>query len=74
MGRYRRLGIEPGRQSLDARRWADAAAEARDEVLETGAVGVNAARRLGNQTLDLWGFRTSPLVLTWALMLPVRIR
>jgi hypothetical protein len=47
-----RLGIERGRQSLDARRWADAAAEARDKVLETGAEGVNAARRLGIETLD----------------------
>ena len=47
-----RLGIERGRQSLDARRWADAAAETRDNMLETGAEGVNAARRLGNGTLD----------------------
>ena len=47
-----RLGIERGRQSLDARRWVDAAAEARDKMLETGAGGVNAARRLGNETLD----------------------
>jgi hypothetical protein len=47
-----RLGIEPGRQSMDARRWADAAAETRDNMLETGAEGVNVARRLGNETLD----------------------
>jgi predicted transcriptional regulator len=47
-----RLGIERGRQSLDARRWVDAAAEARDKVLETGEEGVDAARRLGNETLD----------------------
>jgi rRNA processing protein Krr1/Pno1 len=47
-----RLGIERGRYSLDARRWVDAAAEARDKALETGAGGVNAARRLGNETLD----------------------
>ncbi|MGW2049241.1 hypothetical protein ACWCPF_29255 [Streptomyces sp. NPDC001858] len=46
-----RLGIEHGRQSLDARRWVDAAAEKRDKVLETGAGGVIAARRLGNETL-----------------------
>ena len=32
-----RLGIESGRQSLEARRWADAAAEVRDKALETGA-------------------------------------
>ena len=47
-----RLGIERGRQSLEARRWADAAAEVRDKALETGADGVDAARRLGNETLD----------------------
>ncbi len=47
-----RLGIELGRQSLEARRWVDAAAEVRDKVLETGAEGVDAARHLGNETLD----------------------
>jgi hypothetical protein len=47
-----RLGIERGRQSLEARRWVDAAADVRDKVLETGAVGVDAARLLGNETLD----------------------
>jgi hypothetical protein len=47
-----RLGIERGRQSLEAKRWADAATEARDKALETGADGVDAARRLGNETLD----------------------
>ena len=30
----------------------DAAAEVRDKALETGAEGVDAARRLGNETLD----------------------
>lgn len=48
---HSRLGIESGRQSLDARRWADAATEARDKVLETGAEGVDVARRLGSETL-----------------------
>ena len=47
-----RLGIERGRQSLEARRWVDAAAEVRDKVLGTGAEGVDTARRLGNETLD----------------------
>jgi hypothetical protein len=47
-----RLGIEGGRESLEARRWVDAAAEARDKVLETGAEGVDAARHLGKETLD----------------------
>ncbi|MEU9350884.1 hypothetical protein AB0D65_07640 [Streptomyces griseoloalbus] len=46
-----RLGIERGRQSLEARRWVDAAAEVKDKVLEAGAEGVGAARRVGNETL-----------------------
>lgn len=47
-----RLGIEGDRQSLQARRWADAAKELRDKALETGADQVDAARRLGNETVD----------------------
>jgi len=47
-----RLGIERGRQSLEARRWTDAATEVRSKVLQTGADGVGAARRLGNDTFD----------------------
>jgi hypothetical protein len=47
-----RLGIERGRQSLEARRWVDAAAEVRDKALETGAEGIVAARHVGNETLD----------------------
>ena len=47
-----RLGIERGPQSLETRRWGDAATEMRDKALETGADGVDAARRLGNETLD----------------------
>jgi hypothetical protein len=47
-----RLGIERGRESLEARRWVDAAVEARDKVLETGGAGVDAAKLLGNETLD----------------------
>lgn len=46
------LGIESGRHTLDARRWVDAATEAKDKVLETGADGVDVARRLGNETFD----------------------
>lgn len=48
-----RLGIESGRQSLEAKRWVDAASEIRDKVLETGAERVDASRRLGNEALDL---------------------
>ena len=40
------------RQSLEAKRWMDAASEVRDKVLETGAERVDASRRLGNETLD----------------------
>ena len=47
-----RLGIERVRQSSDARRWAEAAAEVRDKALETGAGRVDAARRRGYETLD----------------------
>ncbi|MFI1279946.1 hypothetical protein ACH4U5_04165 [Streptomyces sp. NPDC020858] len=50
-----RLGIESGRQSSETRRWVEAAAEARDKALETGAKGVDAARSLGNETLDRAG-------------------
>jgi len=47
-----RLGIEHAQQSSEARRWADAAKELRDKALDTGADRVDAARRLGNDTLD----------------------
>ncbi|MGY1696798.1 hypothetical protein ACI780_18020 [Geodermatophilus sp. SYSU D00814] len=47
-----RLGIEFGRESLEARAWTDAAAELRDRVLETGADGIDASKRLGSETLD----------------------
>jgi hypothetical protein len=47
-----RLGIERGRHSLEARPWVEAAAEVKGRVLETGAVGVDAARRHGKKNLD----------------------
>lgn len=47
-----RLGIESGRQSLEARRWVDAAGEVRDKVLETGAGGVDVARRGGSEAFN----------------------
>jgi len=46
------LGLEPARQLPEARRWADAAKDVRDRALATGAEGVDAAKRLGKQTLD----------------------
>jgi len=51
-GFHERLGLESGRQSSDARRWMDAAAEARDKALVTGTRGVDVARSLGSETLD----------------------
>ena len=56
-----RLGIESGRQSSEARRWADAATETRDKALETGADGVGAARRLGDETLGRAKWATGKL-------------
>jgi hypothetical protein len=46
------LGLERGRQELEARRWIDAAAELRDKALETGAGGVDTAKRLSAETVD----------------------
>ncbi|MFF0780900.1 hypothetical protein [Streptomyces sp. NPDC003720] len=46
-----RLGIESGRQSSKTRQWTDAAAEAMDKVLEAGEEGVDAAWRVGSETL-----------------------
>lgn len=55
------LGIEGDRQSLEAKRWVDAAVEVRDRVLETGAEGAGAARRLGNENFDRARSATSRL-------------
>ena len=47
-----RLGIEESREALEVRRWLVAVADAQDDVLETGAEGVEAAKRLGNEMFD----------------------
>ncbi|MGW6137385.1 hypothetical protein [Streptomyces sp. NPDC055140] len=47
-----RLGIERGKESLEARRWKEAAVEVRDRALEKGAENVDAALRLGTETFD----------------------
>src|SRR3954447_10698748 len=47
------LGIESGRESVEARAWADAATEFKGKVFESGAEGLDASLRLGNETLDL---------------------
>lgn len=49
---HARLGIERDRESLEARRWVEAAADVRDKMLETGAEGVGAAKDLGSDTFD----------------------
>ncbi|SBT40684.1 hypothetical protein [Micromonospora auratinigra] len=56
-----RLGIEGAHHSSEARRWADAAMEVTDKALETGAEGVNAAARFGNETLDRAKWATDKL-------------
>ena len=45
-----RLGIESGHEAKDARRWGQAAAEARDKVLAAASEGANAAERFGAGT------------------------
>jgi hypothetical protein len=45
-----RLGIESGREVVEARRWTAAALEARNKALDAGAEGLDAAKRLGSQT------------------------
>ncbi|PZT77516.1 MULTISPECIES: hypothetical protein [unclassified Streptomyces] len=47
-----RLGIERDPESLEARRWKDAAVEVRNRALEKGAENVDVARRIGTETLD----------------------
>jgi hypothetical protein len=46
-----RLGITADRETVDARRWLDAASDAKDKVVEAGAGGVDAAGRFGNETV-----------------------
>ncbi|MDB1088710.1 hypothetical protein PJ985_14145 [Streptomyces sp. ACA25] len=58
---HTRLGMESGCRSAEARRWVAAAVEARDQALETGAKGVDAARSLGSEALDRAGSVTGKL-------------
>ncbi len=46
------LGIESGRQTVEARRWAEAAASVRDRALDAGADRVEAAKRFGVDSRD----------------------
>jgi len=47
----RRLGIENGREAVEARRWIEAAVDTRDRFIDTGAEGVDTAKRFGNEQL-----------------------
>ena len=46
------LGIHSGRESSEARRWKDAAAERWDKARETGAGSVDTVKRYGSETRD----------------------
>jgi hypothetical protein len=48
-----RLAIEQERTPLEARRWTDAAISAKDTALETGAQGIDTARRLSGDVRDI---------------------
>ncbi len=45
---HERLGIERGGASLEARRWSEAATDVGAKAFETGAEGVDVARRIGS--------------------------
>jgi predicted transcriptional regulator len=45
------LGIDAAHLSLEAKRWTEAAEEARDKVLASGVAGAGVAARIGNDTL-----------------------
>ena len=47
---HERLGIASGQESWEARRWVDAATDAKDRAFESGVGGVHAARAFGNET------------------------
>lgn len=49
---HRTLGIESGRESAEARPWADAAVERWEKVRETGAEGIGVAKDLGSETRE----------------------
>ena len=48
----RRLDVEMSSDSMQARRWMEAATEARDNVLTVGGEGVDAAKRIGGATVS----------------------
>lgn len=46
------LGVADERHALEARRWASAAADVRDDVVDAGKDGLQAAGRFGNEALE----------------------
>ncbi|GHD06239.1 hypothetical protein [Zhihengliuella salsuginis] len=46
------LGVDHNREALEAKRWLEAAGEARDKVLETGVEGAESVRRFGTERFD----------------------
>lgn len=50
---HRCLGIEDGRQTVEAKRWMEAVVDARDKVIETGTDGVDATKRFSVDALSL---------------------
>lgn len=47
-----RLGIESGDSSVDARRWTTAVGDTRDDIVEAGSDGVEAALRTGTEVVN----------------------
>jgi hypothetical protein len=48
-GLHEVLGIEAGREAVEARRWKEAAGDSWDKVRETGEGGLDTAKRFGNE-------------------------
>ena len=46
------LGIDTGREAMEARLWLEAAEDAKDRVVGAGVDGVDAAKRLGMEGVD----------------------
>jgi hypothetical protein len=60
------LGIENGRESVQVRGWLEAATDARDRALQSGATGVESAKGFSEQTVDRARTATTKLVGTLA--------
>lgn len=51
-GLHATLGVAQEREAVEARRWSSAAADVRDDVVEAGKDGIQAAGRFGSETLE----------------------